>query len=283
MSDPKPISRLLDFQGSHETLQFVRELFQGRFPGASSEFLAAVFHQVCELFAGRYPGYQACDTKFHDLAHTCQAAVATLRILDGQIKSGRSPAIVARDFELALAAILLHDAGYIKQAGDTEGTGAKYTLTHVERSAEFAAKFLPPFGVTADEVRFVQVAIQCTGVQVDTSRLEFRDERERFLGCALGAGDMLGQMAATNYPELLPALYREFAEAGMTDYDSAGDLMRKTRGFYASHVRELLDVEWGQVHRVLPDHFGNGRNLYLEAIERNLDRIDQMLDRSTLA
>lgn len=277
MSDPKPISRLLDFQGPQETLQFICNLFQERFPGKSSEFLTVVFNKVCELFAGRYPGYQACDTKFHDLAHTCQAAIATLRILDGQIEGGRLPTISARDFELALAAILLHDTGYIKQAGDNEGTGAKYTLTHVERSAEFAAKFLPSFGVAADEVRWVQVAIQCTGVQVDTSQLEFRDERERFLGYALGAGDMLGQMAATNYPELLPALYLEFAEAGMTDYDSAADLMRKTRGFYVGHVRELLDKEWGQVHRVLPDHFGNSRNLYLEAIERNLDRIDQML------
>jgi len=273
----------LDFRDPQETLPYVRQLFLESFPGRSPEFLAAVFGRVSDLFAGRYPGYQACDTKFHDVAHTCQATVATLRILDGQRKSGRQPVLAARDFELAHAAILLHDAGYIKQAGDTEGTGAKYTLTHVERSAEFAGTFLAPFGVTDDEIRIVRLAIQCTGVQVDTSRLAFRDERERFLGCALGTGDMLGQMAAANYPEQLPALYREFAEAGITAYRDAADLMRRTRGFYAGDVRKLLNEEWGSVHQVLSCHFGDGRNLYFEAIERNLDRIDQMADLSTSA
>jgi hypothetical protein len=273
----------IDFQDPQETLQFVRQLFHENFPERSPEFLAAVFDKVCDLFAGRYPGYQACDTKFHDLAHTCQATIATLRILDGQIKSGQSPAVTARDFELALAAILLHDAGYIKQAGDTEGTGAKYTLTHVDRSADFAATFLPPLGVTVDEIRVVRLAIQCTGLRVDTSRLQFQDERERFLGCALGTGDMLGQMAAANYPEQLPVLYNEFVEAGITTYRSADDLLRRTRGFYVGDVKELLDKEWARVYRVLPYHFGNGRNLYFKAIELNLDRIDQLLDQSTHA
>jgi hypothetical protein len=271
----------LDFQGAPETLQFVCSLFNDSFPGRSTEFLAAVFNKVCELFAGRFPGYQACDTKFHDLAHTCQATVATLRIFDGQIKSGRPPPVTARDFELAVAAILLHDAGYIKQDGDTEGTGAKYTLIHVKRSAEFAAAFLPPLGVTADEVRLVRLAINCTGIEVDASKLEFRDERERFLGCALGTGDMLGQMAGDDYPERLPELYREFAEAGITTYSSATDLMRQTRTFYEGRVGQLLDEEWGGVHKVLPYHFGNGRNLYLEAVDRNLDRIDHLADRSS--
>ena len=277
MPNPKHIRSTLDFRDPQETLRFVCGLFDECFPGSDPEFLTTVFKNVCELFAGRYPGYQACDTSFHDLAHTCQATVATLRILDGQIKSGRPPVVTARDFELAVAAILLHDAGYIKQIGDAEGTGAKYTLTHVKRSADFAAKFLPPFGVTADEIRVVQLAIQCTGVQVDMSRLGFRNEQERFLGCALGTGDILGQMSAADYPEQLPALYREFTEAGITAYDSPADLMRRTRKFYTEDVRKLLDGEWKQVHRVLLDHFGNGRNSYLDAIERNLDRIDQLL------
>jgi predicted metal-dependent HD superfamily phosphohydrolase len=267
----------LDFPDPQETLSYVRQLFLEGFPGRSPEFLTVVFERVCDLFAGRYPGYQASDTKFHDLAHTCHATIATLRILDGQRKSGRQPVVAPRDFELAHAAILLHDAGYIKQAGDTEGTGAKYTLTHVERSADFAGAFLAPFGVTADEIRIVRSAIQCTGVQVDTSRLAFHDERERFLGCALGTGDILGQMAAANYPEQLPALYREFAEAGITAYRDATDLMRRTRGFYAGEVRKLLNEEWGRVYQVLPYHFGNGRNHYFEAIELNLDRIDTLV------
>ena len=282
MSKPTTI-HYLDYRDPLETLEFVRGVFHTNFPDKSPDFLTTLFQKVTDLFTGHYPGYQACDTKFHDIGHTCQATVATVRILDGQIKTSHAPRLAARDFELAVAAILLHDAGYIKETGDNSGTGAKYTLIHVERSADFAAKFLPPLGVTEDEVRVVRLAIQCTGVQVDTSRLAFRDEGERFIGCALGTGDMLGQMAAANYPEQLPALFREFEEAGMTAYRDATDLMRQTRGFYIAHVRELLEDEWGKVYRVLPYHFGNGRNLYIEAIEHNLDRIDRLVNQAAPA
>ncbi len=270
-----------------ETLEFARTTLTTHFPGRNVDFLAAVFQRVESLFAGDYPGYQGCDTEFHDLAHTREATVALVRILDGHIKGGAKPTLNARDFELGVTAILLHDSGYFKQTGDHEGTGAKYTLTHVTRSAEFAANFLPPLDVSADEVRLVQLAIQCTGVNVDMTKLQFRNERERFLGCALGTGDILGQMAAPDYPERLPALYREYVEAaafskiregGIAGYKSAEDLMRRTRGYYQNYVRRMLDTQWGGLHRVLTHHFADGKNHYFDAIENNLDRIDRMLE-----
>ena len=159
-------------------------------------------------------------------------------------------------------------------------SGAKYTLTHVARSAEFAAKFLPPFRVTADEVRVVQLAIQCTGLRVDTSKLEFREKRELLLGCALGAGDMLGQLASESYPDRLPALYEEFQEGGVSGYTSAEDLMRKTRIFFEGHIRHMLDVQWGEVDVALEKHYTDGQNLYLLAINANLSRIDAILART---
>src|SRR5439155_91437 len=95
--------------------------------------------------------------------------------------------------------------------------------------------------------RVVQLAIQCTGLRVDTSKLEFREKRELLLGCALDAGDMLGQLASESYPDRLPALYEEFQEGGVSGYTSAEDLMRKTRIFFEGHIRHMLDVQWGGV------------------------------------
>src|SRR2546426_8064108 len=194
------------------TLDLARATVQRHFPGQNPAFIDSVFARVQDLFAGRHPGYQACDTKFHDLTHTCDATACLVRILDGHISSGNPPPVSARDFELAVAAILSHDSGYIKETGDTSGTGAKYTLTHVERSARFAGTFLTAFGMSADEVRLAQVAIRCTGLRVDVANLAFRSDRERLLGCALGTGDMLGQLASETYPQRLHALYEEFRE-----------------------------------------------------------------------
>lgn len=272
-----------------ETREAIAAIFRLHFPDRSEDFLGRVFARVCDLFAGRYPGYQRCDTLYHDLAHTCQATLALVRLLDGHLKSRQPPALAARDYELAVAAILLHDSGYLKKVGDHEGTGAKYTLIHVERSAEFAAKFLPPLGVTPQEVEMVQKAIYCTGVKAQADRVTFRDERERFIGQALGTGDVLGQMAAPNYPQRLPSLYREFAEAvrhegdgragELAYYTSAEDLLRKTRWFYENYVKQMLETQWGGVHRALTHHFPDGRNRYFEAIEANLAKIDSLVRR----
>lgn len=272
--------------GPRETPGFVRALFLAHFPARPAVFLDGMFAQTEALFAGRYPGWQASDSAYHDLTHTLEATVAVARLLDGQIKGRRSPAPGARQFELAVAGILLHDSGFIKQQGDTPGTGAKYTLTHVARSAEFAGKFLPPLGLSADEVRVVQLAIRCTGVNVDVGQLDFHDERERFIGCALGTGDILGQMAAPDYPQRLPALYREYVEGaayaglregGIADYTSAADLLRKTRPFYEGYVKRMLDTQWSGAHQALEHHFPGGRDLYFDAIEANLNRIDELI------
>jgi hypothetical protein len=269
-----------------ETLRLALAISLAHFPGQSTEFISTVFQQVQNAFAGTYPGYQRCDTASHDFAHTCQATVATARILDGHLKSGQPPALTARDFELGVAAILLHDIGFLKETGDDSGTGAKYTHVHVERGAKFAEKFLPRLGVTPDEVRIVQLAIRSTAMNVDMSKLPFRNERERFIGCALGTGDIFGWMAAPDYPERLPQLYREFTEAAtpppghedeIPSYRSAEDLLRRSREFYHGYVQQMLDQQWQGAYKALEHHFPDDRNHYLPAIEANLDRIDRLL------
>jgi hypothetical protein len=270
-----------------ETLSFITALFLTRFPGCGTAFLHEVFNQVRSAFDGTYPGYQGCDTAYHNLAHTCQAAVALVCILDGQYKSDQSPALASRDYELSFASILLHDIGFLKEVGDNLGTGAKYTLNHVDRGVNFAAKLLPPLGVTRDEIRQVQLSIRSTAMNVDMSKLPFRGPRERFIGCAVGSADLLGQMAALDYPERLPGLYREFVEAsayvppakdGFAPCQSAEDLLRGTRDFYHGYARRMFDHEWDGVYQLLRYHFPDGRNHYVEAIEANLDRIDRLLE-----
>ena len=267
-----------------KTSEFIIKVFASHFLKASTTFLEQSFERIQDLFEGRYPGYLKSDTAYHDFTHTCRASVAVSRILDGHIKSGKAPVLGSRDFELVIAATLLHDSGFIKQSNDAEGTGAKYTLTHVKRSGEFAATFLSEFGVTADETRLVQLIIDCTGVAVNVDYLPFKNDQERFLGWVLGTGDILGQMAAPDYPESLHGLYEEFAEAAaysnangswIEDYSSTEDLMKKTRNFYEGYVQWMLQTQWGGVHESLLHHFGNGKNHYIERVEANIAAIEQ--------
>jgi hypothetical protein len=252
------------------------------FPDADLLFVPRVFGWAIECFTGNCRGYQAVDTRYHDLEHTLQGTLCLARLLRGRHLAETQPRLTQPMFQLGLLAILLHDTGYLKKREDIEGTGAKYTVVHVRRSAEFAAELLQEKGYTGTEIRAVQNMILCTGVNAALSVIPFHSELEKVLGWALGTADLLGQMAAEDYVDKLPTLYAEFAEAAAFSQDrthfiamfsSAADLMQKTPAFWEKFVRIKLDRDFGGLHAFLNDPYPAGPNPYFERIQANIERL----------
>jgi hypothetical protein len=256
------------------------------FPSPEPMFVPRVFGWVMECFTGNYGDYQAVDAQYHDFEHTLQGTLCLARLLKGRHLAGAQPRFTLPMFQLGLLAMLLHDTGYLKKRGDTEGTGAKYTVIHVQRSAEFAADLLKGRGFGATEIRAVQNMIRCTGVNAALSVVPFQSELEKVAGWALGTADLLGQMAAEDYVDKLPILYAEFAEATRHSKDrtnfigmfsSAEDLMQKTPDFWERFVRLKLDRDFGGLHKFLNDPYPSGPNSYFERIEANIERLRQRI------
>ena len=263
----------------------VEAIFSSLYPEAESGFIRRAFASAEEWFGGRFPGYQAIDALYHDLEHTLQGTLCLARLLRGRHFAGARPVLSPEMFELGLLAILMHDTGYLKYTGDREGTGAKYTLTHVRRSGEFARMFMQGQGRPGSDIIAVQNMIRCTGVNADLSDIPFTDELEMMVGFALGTADLLGQMAAADYIEKLPVLYLEFAEAAKFTgsgtpksiaFKSAEEMMRSTPGFWQHYVLPKINRDFGGIHRFLNDPMPDGPNFYLEAIQSNLARLSQM-------
>lgn len=257
---------------------FARKTFSTHFPGHSLVFIDRVLADIHALFTGRHPDYGPIDLRYHDLEHTLQATVCLVRLLEGCIQSDDRPQLTARQFELAIAGVLLHDSGYLKLRSDTAGTGAKYTFCHVLRSCAFAASYLPAAGASAAEVSGVLGAINCTGPTKEISRLHFRDSVEKFIGCAIATADYLGQMAASDYPDELEILFDEFSEsddfthvpAEHRVFKSADDLIARTPGFWRKFVKRKLEHDFQDVCRFLAQPYPDGENPYLTAVERNI-------------
>src|SRR5439155_2237036 len=149
------------------------------FPEGDRLFVTRVFAWAIECFTGHYRDYQAVDAHYHDFEHTLQGTLCMARLLCGRQRAGAQPALTECMFQLGLLAILLHDTGYLKKRDDTKGTGAKYTLTHVERSADFAARLLAEKGFSASDIKAVQNMIRCTGVEAKLSAIPFQNELEK--------------------------------------------------------------------------------------------------------
>lgn len=264
----------------------VQAACRAMFPEADPMFVPRVFGWAIECFTGNYRDYQAVDARYHDFEHTLQGTLCLGRLLRGRHAAGAQPQLSQRMFQLALAAVLLHDTGYLKRRDDTEGTGAKYTVIHVHRSADFAAQLLAEKGFPSGDIQAVRNMISCTGVNATLSVIPFQSEMEKVAGFALGTADLLGQMAAEDYVDKLPVLYAEFAEAARYSKDrthfvalftSADDLMWKTPTFWEKLVRVKLDRDFGGLHRFLNDPYPSGPNAYVQRIEANLERLRQRL------
>ena len=270
----------LDTKDPNAVEQALQNIYTDIFPRIDPAFIARIFYWAIEYFHGCCPGYQAVDARYHDFEHTLQGTLCMGRLLHGRHRAGVTPVLTREMFELGVLAMLLHDTGYLKRASDVEGTGAKYTLTHVQRSTEFATQFLKSRGYKAQQIQAVRNMIRCTGVGVDLSSIPFQSELERRIGFALGTSDLLGQMAAEDYVDKLPILFAEFKEAAQfslgprdprIDFASPQDLMSQTSIFWKDYVVPKITEDFQELYRFLED--AEGRNPYLERVQANLDRI----------
>jgi hypothetical protein len=265
----------------------VQAAYAEMFPRGDSGFIPTIFGWAVSWFSGQYRDYQRIDAHYHDLEHTMQGVLCMTRLLLGRHRQPVEPRLTQRLLELGLLAMLMHDTGYLKKRGDADGTGAKYTLIHVDRSIEFAGELMLGRDFPVEEILAVQNMIRCTGVNVKLENVKFQDPLERTVGFALGTADLLGQMAAVDYVDKLPILYSEFAEAARFSPDgkmkaggffsSAEDLMQKTPLFWENYVQKKINHEFQGLFRFLNDPYPNGANFYLDRIESNIARLRREL------
>lgn len=241
--------------------------------------VGSAFKATVNLFNGKYPGYRACNTEYHDLHHTIDTFLAMVRLIHGAVLDGET--FTDRQILLGLVAALLHDAGYIQEEHDTEGTGSKYTTSHVQRSMNFLEGHGSEFGLSYEEIVEGRAIILCTDLSVDISTIEFASAKGKMLGKMLGSADILAQMADRIYLEKLMFLYHEFKEAGIADYKSDVDLLRKTLAFYdfiARRLKTTLDA----IDRFMSSHFalrwGIKENLYHVAIEKQKKHLHKIME-----
>ena len=267
----------------------VEELFAAAWTGESFERVAIAFQEFDKLFTGRMPGYHGVDTVYHDLQHSLDMTLAMARLMVGYEKTvPAQQRFGAERAIMALVTSLFHDAGYIREFEDrAHRNGAEFTLYHVTRSARFLARFLPTIGMESWVPTSTRV-VHFTGYEVALNQLNLPDPRDRKLGHLLGTADLIAQMADRCYLEKCrDRLYPEFVLGGLAAapdttgalqvrYSSGLDLLRQTPRFVRETRVRRLEGEFEHAYRYLEVLF-DGKNPYLEAIDRNLGFLDRVL------
>jgi len=267
----------------------IKTLFQPTWPIMSLNPLEDAFAHFERLFAGDVPGYMGVDTVYHDRQHTLDITLALARLLVGYERQHDEKSRLGGDRALlGLLTGLFHDVGYLRRLDDREiNNGAEFTRNHVSRGARFLAEYLPVIGL-AHAVPVTTEIIHFTGYEVPFAQIKVTDPLDIKVGHLLGTADMIAQMADRCYLEKCrDRLYAEFVLGGVAlpiaanggrevKYASGLDLLRQTPEFVAEVRTKRLDGEFHSAYRNLEVLY-NGRNPYMEAIDRNVDYLRQIL------
>ncbi len=271
------LAQTLNHNRLDDVWRFIYETLASWLPVGRLEDLHRLYDHTIALYQGEIPGYQACKTEYHNLRHTIDVTVATVRLIDGYNleHSPLGEELIRETCEAAL----LHDVGYIQESSDTEGTGAKYTKTHVARGVAYLATYAKVLGLEPHERR--GRLIWGTDLAKPWTSIGFSSDLEEKSAALLATGDLLGQMADRAYLEKLLFLYYEFREAGFSDYQTEFDMLKKTLGFF-DVIQKRLDTTLSSVYNLATAHFrtrlGLEANLYTESIEGQKSYLKTVID-----
>ncbi len=278
MSERK-LSDLVDATHPDAVLDEILAIIHLAAPEVNAATIRLAFLETVRLYRGEFPGYRDCNTEYHDLRHATDTALAMARLIHGATLEGclldRSQIV------LGLIVALFHDSGYIQKENDTQGTGAKYTATHVSRSMDFFSDIAPELSLKTSEINMGRSMVLLTDLSVDPEQIDFETPNGEFLGKMLGAADLLAQLADRTYLEKLLFLYREFKEAGVGGYSGERHLLERTVEFY-DMVSLRLESTFNKAYSFMQAHLSArwniNTNLYRKAIENQKQYLKQILE-----
>ncbi len=272
------LKKILCVGSPNDIYQEIRAIIKLMDDGFEFAFLDKAFADVEKLFRGEYPGYRASNTKYHDFPHTCAVTLASARLFHGQSLLGRQ--VSAKVLELGVLAALFHDAGLIQEADDRQGTGAKYTIGHEQRSIRLVSHYLAENGRCPEAMEACAQMIRCTILIQSPQELTFSCEGVKLAGFILGSADLLAQMMERNYLEKLPLLFAEFQEGGIPYYSSPMELFQKTGGFYRTVFLTRMNQGFQGVANAMKLHFkarwGVDEDLYMQSIVNQIDYLSRI-------
>jgi hypothetical protein len=275
---------LTDTKSPAETLAEIKNILLLIDPSSDPSPIEKIFADIIRLFNGEFPGYKASNTKYHNLEHTCSTALAAARLMHGLHVQGQ--VFAQRLVQLCLIGALFHDTGLIQTEEEVEGTGARHTIGHEDRSIALMGKYLAEKDYSQEDIRDCSHIIKCTELFFPMEKIPFASEEVRTMGKIVGTADLVAQMADRNYQEKLPLLFMEFQEAGAQGFETPLELFSKTEEFYRKVARKRMKNELGGISAAALYHFRErweiDNNLYEESIKFNIRRMQDTVTESFL-
>jgi len=270
---------LLEGDGCGDPLEEILKLARIIQPLVDIQLITRIHRDITSIFSGTFPGFRDSNPTYHNLRHTRQVALASVRMLHGLWCEGRS--FSAETLIQGLLSAYFHDTGMLLGDGDTAKTGSKYFRGHEERSVTFVKRYIETSRLPAAYGENCAAIIRCTDLNCDLEQYSFPNEEITLAGQVVGSADILAQMADRYYLERLPLLFQEQKDGKEHQYNSPIELMERTTQFYHTTVTRRLRGTFANVSHAMQSHFREYRqideDLYSRSIEKNITYLETII------
>jgi hypothetical protein len=245
-------------------------------PDADLLAIRSAFNQTVSLYQGAWKDTNGCNTDYHNLKHITDCFLAMVRPFHGAKEMGLR--FSSRQVSRGLVAALLHDVGYLQNSEDTDGSGAKFTLSHVRRSMDFVQRHFIAFGLQESDINACMTMIHSTDLNCDAGSIPYPDKTTEQVGKMLAAADLLAQMADRTYLEKLLFLSHELDEARIANCSSELDLLRQSNDF-CIRMAERFETQLSSSNRFMIHHFKARWKIDEDLYQRAIDNQQAYLSR----
>lgn len=254
-------------------------IFKELSPESNPDYITKIYEDLTGIFSGDFEGFRESSTRYHDLRHTRNVALATIRLFHAlHCESVHLPPDIIK---LGLICAYFHDTGMLLTVKDSKPSGAAYLKSHEERSISFLRDYMHKRGFPGAYFDNCESIINCTNLTVEPDTINFESEEIKIAGHILGTADILAQMADRYYLESLPLLYMEQQDAGILQHPSSLALMRQTTMFYHKVIENRLKKSFTNKCISMRTHFQEwwqlDCNLYMEYITKNIRYLEEVV------
>ena len=116
-------------------------------------------------------------------------------------------------------------------------------------------KYLSQKGFPDQQIEDCSHLIMCTILNLPPKEIPFRSSEIETLCKIVGTADLMAQIADRYYIEKLLLLFQEFQEAGVPDFATELDLLKKTEGFYKNVAKQRLAHDFSGISVNMTAHF----------------------------
>ena len=258
---------ILDSGKTANPFDEIGALFSLICPGSDLSFFRSVHTDITENYLKKHPEFNESPAKYHDLRHTYNVVLATIRLFHGLHHEG---IYVAEDLICqGLLSAYFHDLGMLPQETDIHPPFPNFSRDHELRSISALRDYLKGKSLPGHYYENCSTIIKYTNLAWEP------DKEVSLCGQVVGSADILAQMADRYYLESLPLLFHEHQDGGIEMHSSAIDLMSSTLDFHENVVKKRLVHTLDNRALAMSTHFkvrwGIDQNLYLESINLNLE------------